>query len=188
MLFFFFSSRRRHTRCGRDWSSDVCSSDLARRAACARAGHGHTRAARLHAARNRPCPRGVTARGRHGAETLLLRAAPVADYERALCAGGRDRDLDRHRIALDDAVGARDEGDTLWASVGGAGEEGDAEADREGEGEKALCGGGGSHVLGRRAAAPLPTSLSAGGGSTPRMGDLRGAAWLGRRDVRTFRA
>src|SRR6266498_5404470 len=28
MGFFFFSSRRRHTRCGRDWSSDVCSSDL----------------------------------------------------------------------------------------------------------------------------------------------------------------
>src|SRR6266498_1511821 len=26
--FFFFSGRRRHTRCGRDWSSDVCSSDL----------------------------------------------------------------------------------------------------------------------------------------------------------------
>src|SRR6266436_22321 len=32
-LFFFFSSRRRHTRCSRDWSSDVCSSDL---------GHGNT--------------------------------------------------------------------------------------------------------------------------------------------------
>src|SRR5436305_15262179 len=29
-FFFFFSSRRRHTRCGRDWSSDVCSSDLRR--------------------------------------------------------------------------------------------------------------------------------------------------------------
>src|SRR5215813_3981551 len=28
MFIFFFSSRRRHTRCGRDWSSDVCSSDL----------------------------------------------------------------------------------------------------------------------------------------------------------------
>src|SRR6266542_5867311 len=28
-FFFFFSSRRRHTRCYRDWSSDVCSSDLA---------------------------------------------------------------------------------------------------------------------------------------------------------------
>src|SRR5699024_11336055 len=26
---FFFSSRRRHTRSKRDWSSDVCSSDLA---------------------------------------------------------------------------------------------------------------------------------------------------------------
>src|SRR5207245_6023663 len=25
---FFFSSRSRHTRCYRDWSSDVCSSDL----------------------------------------------------------------------------------------------------------------------------------------------------------------
>src|SRR5690625_3616558 len=28
-MFFFFSSRRRHTRWPRDWSSDVCSSDLA---------------------------------------------------------------------------------------------------------------------------------------------------------------
>src|SRR6266511_2368611 len=27
-MFFFFSSRRRHTRFSRDWSSDVCSSDL----------------------------------------------------------------------------------------------------------------------------------------------------------------
>src|SRR5690606_40507569 len=29
-LLFFFSSRRRHTRFSRDWSSDVCSSDLGR--------------------------------------------------------------------------------------------------------------------------------------------------------------
>src|SRR6266436_5281962 len=28
LFFFFISSRRRHTRCSRDWSSDVCSSDL----------------------------------------------------------------------------------------------------------------------------------------------------------------
>src|SRR3712207_9438046 len=28
LCFFFFSSRRRHTRYWRDWSSDVCSSDL----------------------------------------------------------------------------------------------------------------------------------------------------------------
>src|SRR5216683_3563496 len=31
MIFFFFSSRRRHTRSDRDWSSDVCSSDLRNR-------------------------------------------------------------------------------------------------------------------------------------------------------------
>src|SRR4249919_2996850 len=30
-FFFFFSSRRRHTRFSRDWSSDVCSSDLPER-------------------------------------------------------------------------------------------------------------------------------------------------------------
>src|SRR5262245_64940610 len=33
LVFFFFSSRRRHTRCLSDWSSDVCSSDLVRAAA-----------------------------------------------------------------------------------------------------------------------------------------------------------
>src|SRR5690606_39765291 len=31
---FFFSSRRRHTRFSRDWSSDVCSSDLEGAQAC----------------------------------------------------------------------------------------------------------------------------------------------------------
>src|SRR6266542_4736934 len=36
-FFFFFSSRRRHTRCYRDWSSDVCSSDLDEESALARA-------------------------------------------------------------------------------------------------------------------------------------------------------
>src|SRR6266513_1127845 len=30
LIYFFFSSRRRHTRSKRDWSSDVCSSDLSR--------------------------------------------------------------------------------------------------------------------------------------------------------------
>src|SRR5205814_3572036 len=34
--FFFFSSRRRHTRCLSDWSSDVCSSDLQRTTSPAR--------------------------------------------------------------------------------------------------------------------------------------------------------
>src|SRR5699024_11746430 len=31
LILFFFSSRRRHTRSKRDWSSDVCSSDLTAR-------------------------------------------------------------------------------------------------------------------------------------------------------------
>src|SRR5436309_11859951 len=34
-FFFFFSSRRRHTRFSRDWSSDVCSSDLSSFSVCA---------------------------------------------------------------------------------------------------------------------------------------------------------
>src|SRR6266480_7051188 len=48
---FFFSSRRRHTRLTCDWSSDVCSSDLAaRRARAQREGRGESRLyARLRA-------------------------------------------------------------------------------------------------------------------------------------------
>src|SRR2546429_4917846 len=38
MCSFFFSSRRRHTRCSRDWSSDVCSSDLIKRSNEVRSG------------------------------------------------------------------------------------------------------------------------------------------------------
>src|SRR5699024_6558206 len=37
--FFFFSSRRRHTRSKRDWSSDVCSSDLEKFYVSKRVGH-----------------------------------------------------------------------------------------------------------------------------------------------------
>src|SRR5215217_7830457 len=42
IFFFFFSSRRRHTIYWRDWSSDVCSSDLVRHARDP-AGHGRRR-------------------------------------------------------------------------------------------------------------------------------------------------
>src|SRR6267378_5345853 len=38
IIFFFFSSRRRHTRSLRDWSSDVCSSDLVASATFSRFG------------------------------------------------------------------------------------------------------------------------------------------------------
>src|SRR2546422_7941791 len=38
---FFFQRRRRHTRCSRDWSSDVCSSDLGgEKIACPKCNHG----------------------------------------------------------------------------------------------------------------------------------------------------
>src|SRR3712207_3437788 len=57
MYFFFFSSRRRHTRYWRDWSSDVCSSDLARLRARRR------RDPDLHARPGRPGARRVVGRG-----------------------------------------------------------------------------------------------------------------------------
>src|SRR5260370_41834796 len=44
-VIFFFSSRRRHTIFKCDWSSDVCSSDLSRRAFLAAVGMGTTLAA-----------------------------------------------------------------------------------------------------------------------------------------------
>src|SRR6266536_4891954 len=42
--FFFFSSRRRHTRSTRDWSSDVCSSDLGGVPVRTRVGHSFIKA------------------------------------------------------------------------------------------------------------------------------------------------
>src|SRR2546422_7134965 len=54
-FFFFFSSRRRHTRCSRDWSSDVCSSDLCP----SRRSHARSLPRASLAARSRPrrgCP------------------------------------------------------------------------------------------------------------------------------------
>src|SRR5699024_12155538 len=57
LVCFFFSSSRRHTRSKRDWSSDVCSSDLGasgwRGGRCARAirSRNGSRVHRLHAVR-----------------------------------------------------------------------------------------------------------------------------------------
>src|SRR5690606_39985627 len=41
-FYFFFSSRRRHTRFSRDWSSDVCSSDLKLQALCVEDAPGYS--------------------------------------------------------------------------------------------------------------------------------------------------
>src|SRR5256885_11841056 len=72
-LIFFFSSRRRHTRLQGDWSSDVCSSDLA--ALCNRLRPGDCPAAftvrsigwwrEARAARERRATRATWARRRH---------------------------------------------------------------------------------------------------------------------------
>src|SRR5207245_5658156 len=66
-LHFFFSSRRRHTRCYRDWSSDVCSSDLGRgRArACGSAPSGRGRGPQAWGSWGSPvAPAPTTARAR----------------------------------------------------------------------------------------------------------------------------
>src|SRR5438045_6597483 len=66
---FFFSSRRRHTRCLSDWSSDVCSSDLA--AASPRCYRRHAREA--VAAAEGSATRGAVARRKlHGARRFRL--------------------------------------------------------------------------------------------------------------------
>src|SRR6266542_4581904 len=66
--FFFFSSRRRHTRCYRDWSSDVCSSDLSRDQASG-ATASHARSARRR--------RSAGALARNSAIAHAKSAAPV---------------------------------------------------------------------------------------------------------------
>src|SRR6266403_4540757 len=54
LFFFFFSSRRRHTRSLRDWSSDVCSSDLGPQRVRGRPAHARDRAPRGLGRRHRP--------------------------------------------------------------------------------------------------------------------------------------
>src|SRR5439155_8879781 len=98
--FFFFSSRRRHTRWPRDWSSDVCSSDL------------EENQPRFGAAIVEGGPRTVTASSLLGRSAVATRAAvtltlpvpPAGDFRYQLYAGP----LEHRRLAqlghdLDDA-------------------------------------------------------------------------------------
>src|SRR5438270_2745358 len=87
LFFFFFSSRRRHTRFDCDWSSDVCSSDLAEGA------HRRVRACRV-------IPGGVNSpvrafRAVGGTPLFIARAAGARSEERRVgkeggcrCGGG----------------------------------------------------------------------------------------------------
>src|SRR5690625_6840581 len=102
--FFFFSGRRRHTRRPRDWSSDVCSSDLAFGAASGLIDH-HVDQARAQGLLSGDRGRGPA--GESMAETVtdprehILDAAEElagADHEigRAACRGrGAGSTLDR---------------------------------------------------------------------------------------------
>src|SRR5882724_8186803 len=81
IVFFFFSSRRRHTRCLSDWSSDVCSSDLARGGR-----HGRGPARRRRQARDRGHPAGdeaLTFRSLRALTVVILAVGLTAGPARA---------------------------------------------------------------------------------------------------------
>src|SRR6266496_3161907 len=89
-FFFFFSSRRRHTRSLRDWSSDVCSSDL--HAVDARTRLLHDDAVDLGPLLLRELNRGrrrSRARSRPGGRTLAGALLGLSLRARLLLAGGR---------------------------------------------------------------------------------------------------
>src|SRR2546421_11029275 len=74
---FFFSSRRRHTRSDRDWSSDVCSSDLLSSRRCRWAGGpgalcrgGHALVTGVHGGGSGERRGGEEGRSRGGADHL----------------------------------------------------------------------------------------------------------------------
>src|SRR5207253_4871577 len=95
-FFFFFSSRRRHTRWPRDWSSEVCSSDLAAgplsdgRPAAAQPPGGAAGAGRQLAARPAPAALGYGEGRRHRPPAQPAAAAlpplpPLVQIGRAPC-------------------------------------------------------------------------------------------------------
>src|SRR5947209_19882655 len=109
-LRFFFSSRRRHTRYWRDWSSDVCSSDLAR---CRRRRRCPGRAIRSRRRRT-----GGAASGEIGRASCRERVEMSADgeslkkekrdrqHEREL-EGGEQDELKKERAGRDGDTGCK---------------------------------------------------------------------------------
>src|SRR5438046_10743439 len=78
ICFFFFSSRRRHTRLVSDWSSDVCSSDL--HAGLRRRRH----LLRLRTALGNGGDAGLPARGGGGGAAVLHAAVALARARREI--------------------------------------------------------------------------------------------------------
>src|SRR2546429_2287649 len=83
LTFFFFSSRRRHTRCSRDWSSDVCSSDLDGES---RAGEAHGTAQKKHNNVFAAC-----AKGHSNADLRNALRNKVMDHSVDACRGQQQR-------------------------------------------------------------------------------------------------
>src|SRR5207237_10451413 len=111
---FFFSSRRRHTRFKCDWSSDVCSSDLA---GADRAESGASVPYSIVIGTGEHDTRAAVAEQRHG-DDIAGRKAVVADGERAELddepegahAGPRMREMCRTRKAQHPTGGGGAEG------------------------------------------------------------------------------
>src|SRR3712207_9230974 len=91
MWLFFFSSRRRHTRYWRDWSSDVCSSDLLGRLLLLPDDCGHERRGREGLLRLR-----AELRGRRAARP----ACPGCLEEPGLARGDRKRVVEGKSVDL----------------------------------------------------------------------------------------
>src|SRR5258707_7658701 len=88
-LVFFFSSRRRHTRYWRDWSSDVCSSDL-----CATARRGSCSLPRANSSSKRFC--------RPALVEEIRESAGCQNHQRCACGDG---DQERHHRSEERRVG-----------------------------------------------------------------------------------
>src|SRR5699024_12054343 len=104
---FFFSSRRRHTRSKRDWSSDVCSSDLAPTQAIrwlvrsdgdADTAHPHGRRTWLRRAHLRP-PARFRRPWSRCASSQIGRASCRERVEWTVVAGGADRTKISQRLS-----------------------------------------------------------------------------------------
>src|SRR5438874_9896060 len=82
---FFFSSRRRHTSSLRDWSSDVCSSDLTRQFKAMAANTANSTAFRFNTGNTPGIPR-------HTGHTLVLGGSPKrVEQEQNIFDAVRDR-------------------------------------------------------------------------------------------------
>src|SRR4051812_50037896 len=100
VLFFFFSSRRRHTRLTCDWSSDVCSSDLAWRAwAPAGAGPDVPRKGAEGAGRVKCRPRSRSEERRVGEEGRDRGAADDLKKKKRDGENGEEVEMERRRVA-----------------------------------------------------------------------------------------